>query len=489
MRAKGVGLVLAMMIGVGHLEAQTGMQERVATMPVLQKSDIEVVTPVSSVATDTHEKVFAGEDLDAVAALLKSGVSPNTQLDTRTFLWIADDRDANGQQTHARENIVTACVEYCLRELPDKPTTKEIRAAISQFVANKVTKMECTSVRLFQVYPDTTVARSVRVRCDVAAYDRVAMYEVVKASGNKIRESSDDLLTHTTLVPAPNIDFLVSRKTASGQWIADTCEAYAKQRRDIAAQLANGGDPNMRVEDLGNNPYAIVVALGTGDEKLALSILNHKAFVLPSSAETKLPLVYLASMRGCKKCVELLVAKGCSVSSVNPNDGATALYAAAQNGHVGIVEYLLAKGAGIDEANESGITPLMISCLAGNPQVVAVLLKRGAHVNLESSDGETALKQAAEGGWVSCVDKLLAVKADIDRSNKMGFTPLHAASANGSLAVVKALVEHGADISKTSADGLTALTLAINNENRDVASYLKGVLLKTNANKAPKAMQ
>lgn len=62
-------------------------------------------------------------------------------------------------------------------------------------------------------------------------------------------------------------------------------------------------------------------------------------------------------------------------------DGATALFIAAQNGHVRILEVLLEHGAKTDAARTDGATPLWIGAQMGHDHVVRRLLKAGAKVD------------------------------------------------------------------------------------------------------------
>lgn len=62
-------------------------------------------------------------------------------------------------------------------------------------------------------------------------------------------------------------------------------------------------------------------------------------------------------------------------------DGATALFIAAQNGHLRILEVLLEHGAKTDAARTDGATPLWIAAQMGHDHVVRRLLKAGAKVD------------------------------------------------------------------------------------------------------------
>lgn len=62
-------------------------------------------------------------------------------------------------------------------------------------------------------------------------------------------------------------------------------------------------------------------------------------------------------------------------------DGATALFIAAQNGHLRILEVLLEHGAKTDAARTDGATPLWIASQMGHDHIVRRLLRAGAKVD------------------------------------------------------------------------------------------------------------
>ncbi|MBO9604634.1 MAG: ankyrin repeat domain-containing protein [Paenibacillaceae bacterium] len=72
-----------------------------------------------------------------------------------------------------------------------------------------------------------------------------------------------------------------------------------------------------------------------------------------------------------------------------------ALTAAVMNNHRANVRLLLLNGADANEANESGITPLIMAMLHGNIRIVELLLRFGANIDQQDMHGDTALIYAA----------------------------------------------------------------------------------------------
>ena len=71
---------------------------------------------------------------------------------------------------------------------------------------------------------------------------------------------------------------------------------------------------------------------------------------------------------------------------------------AAFKGSLKAVRKLLKRGAGVNQANADGMTPLCFAAQEGHLPIVACLLKSGAAVNQALQDGTTPLIIAAYKG-------------------------------------------------------------------------------------------
>jgi ankyrin repeat protein len=77
----------------------------------------------------------------------------------------------------------------------------------------------------------------------------------------------------------------------------------------------------------------------------------------------------------------------------------TALYAAARNGHTGVVEYLLDHGAAIDTRGFFGGTGLHWAAINGHRNTVELLIARGASRSLRDEHFDSTPEEwAIEGG-------------------------------------------------------------------------------------------
>ncbi|KAI9658885.1 MAG: hypothetical protein M1821_001845, partial [Bathelium mastoideum] len=151
-------------------------------------------------------------------------------------------------------------------------------------------------------------------------------------------------------------------------------------------------------------------------------------------------------------------------------DGRTALQAAAEGGHLAIVERLLQENADVNAAAAeygSGRTALQAAAGGGHLAIVERLLQENADVNAAAAEygsGRTALQAAAGGGHLAVVKRLLQENADVNAAAAKyeGRTALQAAAGGGHLAVVERLLQENADVNAAAAkyEDRTALQAA-----------------------------
>jgi ankyrin repeat protein len=170
-----------------------------------------------------------------------------------------------------------------------------------------------------------------------------------------------------------------------------------------------------------------------------------------------------------------------------------ALQAAAQGGHLDVVERLLATKANVNApaADRSGRTALQAAAEGGHLDVVERLLVAKADVNAPAVyfSGRTALQAAAEGGHLDMVERLLVAKADVNAPAVYvsGRTALQAAAQGGHLDVVERLLVAKASVNApaASSSGRTALQAAAEGGHLDVVERL--FVAKADVNAPPAA--
>lgn len=127
-----------------------------------------------------------------------------------------------------------------------------------------------------------------------------------------------------------------------------------------------------------------------------------------------------------------------------------ALFIAARNGNVEIVELLVSKGVETEIVDSVGDTPLLIAVREGHTGVVKELLQYGLDVKQQDSYRNTLLGIASEKGYASIVEILLSVGYNKDYIDESGWSPLHRACLNGQVEVVRVLLQHRCDITRVS---------------------------------------
>ena len=164
--------------------------------------------------------------------------------------------------------------------------------------------------------------------------------------------------------------------------------------------------------------------------------------------------------------VEALIAAGSRVEYARPKDGATALIAACEYGHVAVVRILLRAGADPNQAytSESAYSPLIQATGRGFVQIVDELISAGANVNYATPTvniekgfipGATALIAACESGHVDVVRILLRAGADPNQAltNEGARSPLIQASIHGFVQIVDELISAGANVNYATPTG------------------------------------
>ena len=182
--------------------------------------------------------------------------------------------------------------------------------------------------------------------------------------------------------------------------------------------------------------------------------------------------LWVAALDGRREVVAWLVGEvGAAAGAADPSDGASAMFVAAQEGHLEVVLVLVAGGASVDQADVGGATPLIMAATEGHLAMVRALVGAGASVDRPKKDGATPLFMAAQFGHLAVVRALVEAGAGVDRAIDNGFTPLFKAAQKGHLEVVRALVEAGAD-KKVETQWGTPLAIAVSKGHLSVVKLL-----------------
>lgn len=93
-------------------------------------------------------------------------------------------------------------------------------------------------------------------------------------------------------------------------------------------------------------------------------------------------------------------------------DGHSALYSAAKNGHTDCVRLLLNAKAQVNAADRNGFTPLCTAAAQGHFKCVALLIAYDANINHAADGGQTPLYLACKNGNKECIKLLLEAGTD-----------------------------------------------------------------------------
>ena len=205
-------------------------------------------------------------------------------------------------------------------------------------------------------------------------------------------------------------------------------------------------------------------------------IKKMPSFSLPTaSAEsvTDVDRLYRAARDGDAQEVESLLKHGIDINK-NLTQVGTALYIAAQRGHLDVVKLLLKyEGININQATKGGFTPLHIAAQHGHLDVVKLLLQNHIDINKTADYGFTALHIAAQYGHDNVVQLLLNYAVDVNQVTKDGGTALHIAAQSGHDNVVKVLLGYdGININQAAKGGATALYIAAQHGHLDIVKLL-----------------
>lgn len=158
-------------------------------------------------------------------------------------------------------------------------------------------------------------------------------------------------------------------------------------------------------------------------------------------------------------------------------EGETALYVAAENGHAHVVSELL-KHSDLQTASiaaKNGLDPFHVAAKQGHIEVLKELLQSFPNLVMTTdSSNSTALHTAAAQGHIDAVNLLLETDSNLAKIAKNnGKTVLHTAARMGHLEVVKSLQRKDSSIGfRTDKKGQTALHMAVKGQSVEIVLEL-----------------
>ncbi|XP_058153248.1 cortactin-binding protein 2 isoform X6 [Dasypus novemcinctus] len=161
---------------------------------------------------------------------------------------------------------------------------------------------------------------------------------------------------------------------------------------------------------LAGRPTLLQQAAAQGNVTLLSMLLNEEGLDINYSCEDGHSALYSAAKNGHTDCVRLLLNAKAQIDAADKN-GFTPLCAAAAQGHFECVELLIAYHANIDHAADGGQTPLYLACKNGNKECIKVLLEAGTDRSVKTRDGWTPVHAAVDTGNVDSLKLLMYHRA------------------------------------------------------------------------------
>ena len=204
---------------------------------------------------------------------------------------------------------------------------------------------------------------------------------------------------------------------------------------------------------------SIQYAAATGDLRRVKDLATSEQ-IINAKRQDGATALYLAAQEGKLEVVAHLLSVGAK-TDIKAKDGSTPLIIASQNNHREVVTLLLTKDSAPSYAAPNGATALHVAAEKGHADIVKLLLDAGVSPDLQvAPHWATALYFAAQFGHVAVVDELLGRKASVDANSFDGQTALTAAAQFGHSAIVQKLLDAGAKPNKRNSNGSFALEAA-----------------------------
>uniref|UniRef100_A0A8D2Q6F3 Cortactin-binding protein 2 n=1 Tax=Varanus komodoensis TaxID=61221 RepID=A0A8D2Q6F3_VARKO len=245
---------------------------------------------------------------------------------------------------------------------------------------------------------------------------------------------------------------------------------------DISVASAGCAIPAMATSQVGAWP--------SQSPGLSQPACSESSFVIPTTiaCSSSINPLSASSCRPCDSDSLLVTASGWSPSltpllmsggPVPLGGRPTLLHQAAAQGNVTLLSMLLnEEGLDINDACEDGYSALYSAAMNGHTDCVRLLLTSKAQVDPVDKNGFTPLCSAVAQGHYKCAEILIMYHADVNHAAERGETPLYLACGNGNNECVKLLLEAGADRSAETCDGWTPFHAAVDADNVDCLRFL-----------------
>ena len=228
----------------------------------------------------------------------------------------------------------------------------------------------------------------------------------------------------------------------------------------INVDITNGGTALTQVTEEGNVEVAKLLLAAGANVNLA--------------ADSKWPPLLTAADKLFVELVRLFLVQEDIDVNVTDQESQSALYKAAMDGHVEIIEMLLKAGGDPNIQTSQLFTPLMAAAYYGFTEVVRLLVThQGIEADLTDNLDQTSLYKAAGEGHIEVVELLLNAGANVNHQTDEKWTPLQTAVYNKRPEIVKLLLnQNDIDLNATNSEDRYALFHAITNNDTEMVKLL-----------------
>eukprot|EP00347_Sterkiella_histriomuscorum_P018106 403346765 len=154
----------------------------------------------------------------------------------------------------------------------------------------------------------------------------------------------------------------------------------------------------------------------------------------------------LAISKNHMQLTQLLINKGKCDYMKRTHTG-TSLIMAVESNNLEMVKYIRGlDGVQVDQQDESGLTPIYVSCHNGSVEIVEYLLSQGANLNVRGPKDSTVLHTAAERDFYEIIKLILEKDPElIYEQDENGNTALHTAIVWSSMNVIQLMFSKGGE--------------------------------------------
>jgi len=146
-------------------------------------------------------------------------------------------------------------------------------------------------------------------------------------------------------------------------------------------------------------------------------------------------------------------------------------------GNTSEVAKMIRSGYNVNEADETGFTPVMAASRLCHTDILKNLVSNRANVNAANVRGETALHFAVNDGKLDCVKILIESGASVDAADhEYGATPLIYAAIFQHKEIVAFLLEAGASTMHKAKNGMTPFDFASSKKNLPIMKLIDSEL-------------